>query len=52
MDRKYYYNNCMYNNIEIKQVSNFEIYNIIAKVGMIYICIMEYFDLFLFNECK
>lgn len=52
MDYKYYYNNCMYNNIETKQVPNFEIYNIIAKVDIIYICIMDYSDLFLFNECE
>ena len=52
IDCEYGYDNCMYNSIEVVQVSDFEVYNITAKLGMIYVYTMEYSDLFLSNECK
>lgn len=52
IDRKYYYDNCVYNNIEKGQVQNFEAYNITPKLGMIYVRIKKYSDLLFYNERK
>lgn len=48
---EHYCDNCMYHHTKVGQVSNFEEYNISAKLGMIYTCIIEYSDLLLSNEC-
>lgn len=42
----------MYNNVKTRLVPNFKVYNIIANIGMIYICIIEYSNLLLFNKYK
>lgn len=49
---EYYYNNCIYNYIKAGQVSDFKVYNITTKLGIIYIYIIEYFNLLLFSECQ
>lgn len=45
IDHKDCYDNYMYNSIEVWQVPNFEVYNITAKLGMIYVRIKKYSDL-------
>ena len=42
----------MYNNIEVVQDPNFEVYDITTKLSMIYMCIIEYSNLLLSNERK
>lgn len=45
MDRKDCYDNYMYNSIKVWKVPNFEVYNITAKLGMIYMYTKKYSDL-------
>lgn len=52
MDYKYYYDNCIYNNIKIGQIRDFEVKNITAKLDMIYIYTKKYFDLLFYNKHK
>lgn len=52
MDLKYCCDNCMYNSVEVRLVLNFEAYNFIAKLGIIYASIKKYSDLFFKNECE
>lgn len=52
MDCKYCWDNCIYNNVEAGQVSNFEVYNIIAKLNIVYAYTKEYSDLFFYDEDK
>lgn len=42
--------NCIYNHEEAKQVPVFETYNMIARLGMIYVSIAEYSNLLLSSE--
>lgn len=50
MDRKYCYDNYMYNYVKPSQIPNFKAYNITIKLGMIYAHIIKYSDLLLFSE--
>lgn len=50
MNYEHYYLNCIYNYIEASQVLNFEKYNVSAKLGMIYACIIKYSDLLFFSK--
>lgn len=52
MDYKYYYDNYIYNYKKIRQVLVFEVYDIIAKLSMMYMSIAKYFNLLLFSEYK
>lgn len=52
IDHKYYYHNCKCNYLKICQILNFVEYNIIAKLGIIYIYIIKYFNLFIFYKCS
>lgn len=52
MNYKYYYDNYMYNCIKVEQVLNFEVYNVTAKISMIYANTIEYSNFLLFGECK
>lgn len=44
--------NCVYNHGEVKQIPVFEIYDVTAKLGMIYASITEYSDLLLLGKCQ
>ncbi len=48
---KYYCNNYIYNRAEAGQVPVFKAYNVIAKLGMIYLGIAEYSNVLLSSEC-
>lgn len=52
MNCEYCCNNYMYNSVEARQVPDFEAYNITAKLGIIYVCKIEYFNFLLSNECE
>lgn len=47
---EYYCNNYIYNYTEIGQILDFEEYNVSVKLGIIYVHIIKYFNLLLFNE--
>lgn len=51
IDCEYYYDNCIYNCEEIGQIPVFEVYDITAKLGMMYIGIVKYFNLLLSSKC-
>lgn len=50
IDYKNCYNNYIYNCEKARQVLVFEVYNIIVKLGIIYIGITKYFNLLLSDE--
>lgn len=50
MNYECYYENFMYNYIQISQVPGFEVYNITVKLGMLYAYIIKYFNLLFFSE--
>lgn len=50
MNYEYYCNNYIYNIVEIRQVLDFEIYNIIVKLSIMYIYIIEYSNILLSNK--
>ncbi len=52
MDCEYCCDNCIDNSIEIGHVPDFEVYDITAKLDMMYVCTMEYSDLLFSNERK
>lgn len=49
---KYYCENCIYNYTKARQVSNFKVYNIIAKLDILYAHTTKYFNHRLFSERK
>lgn len=46
----HYYNNCIYNCRKAGQVLDFKEYNVSAKLGIIYIHIIEYYNFLLLSE--
>lgn len=52
IDCKNYYNNYIYNCEQARQVSVFVLYNINAKLGMMYVDITKYSDLLLLDNCQ
>lgn len=52
INHEYYYDNCIYNNVEIRHVLDFKVYDIIAKLGMIYMHTIKYSNFLFSNECK
>lgn len=51
IDYQYYCDNYIYNYAKAGQASDFEAYNIITKLGIMYIYITKYSNLLLFSEC-
>lgn len=52
LDLATYYNNYIYNHLNISQVPMFELHNITAKLAIIYEKILKYSKIQLFAKCK